>query len=277
MMSQREPTAGLSCQQFHSFEFPLTSPGLTRAQSADSPTSSSTPASPGGVVLRRPSRDSASSSLTSSITSSRASTSSLSPLSTPSSSRPTSSTELPPTPHRVSWIEDGVWLPPPRSSPLLRPPSLEPDSLSISSVDEEPESPLPTASSHYPTAQRLADKVMHRFSAVGQALGGLVCHKKRLTNRVQELSERRGEPFADAVRSFLENTLRKKSEPWGLTALLQEVRSQLTSLRETLLDCGDIQATLDELNDLEIGEIAAISRFYEGKYLLPKIPHIVNS
>lgn len=177
----------------------------------------------------------------------------------------------------MSWIEDGVWLPPPRSSPLLRPPSLEPDSLSISSVDEEPESPLPTASSHYPTAQRLADKVMHRFSAVGQALGGLVCHKKRLTNRVQELSERRGEPFADAVRSFLENTLRKKSEPWGLTALLQEVRSQLTSLRETLLDCGDIQATLDELNDLEIGEIAAISRFYEGKYLLPKIPHIVNS
>lgn len=116
--------------------------------------------------------------------------------------------------------------------------------------------PLPVTSSHYPAAQRLADKVMHRFSAVGQALGGLVCHRKRLTNRVQELSERRGEPFAEAVRSFLETSLKKKSEPWGLTALLQEVRSQLTSLRETLLDCADIQALLDELNDSEIGEFA---------------------
>lgn len=163
----------------------------------------------------------------------------------------------------MSWIEDGVWLPPPRPSSHLRPPSLEPDSLSISSVEEEPESPLPTTSSHYPSAQRLADKVIHRFSAVGQALGGLVCHKKRLTNRVKELSERRGEPFADAVRSFLETTLKKRSEPGGLTALLQEARSQLTSLRETLLDCADVQATLDDLNDLDIGELANKFVFFE--------------
>lgn len=158
-----------------------------------------------------------------------------------------------------------MWLPPPRSSLHLHPPSLEADSLSISSVEEEPESPLPVASLHYPTAQRLADKVMHRFSAVGQALGGLVCHRKRLTNRVQELSERRGEPFADAVRSFLETTLKKKSEPWGLTALLQEVRSQLTSLRETLLDSADIQATLDELNDLEIGEFPKKKKMFSPR------------
>lgn len=163
---------------------------------------------------------------------------------------------IPSSPHRVSWIEDGVWLPPPRPSSLLRPPSLEPDSLSISSIEEDLECPQPNPSSHYPSAQRLADKVLHRFSAVGQALGGLVCQKKRLANRVQELSERRGEHFGDAVKGFVETTLKRGPDPGGVTVLLQEVRSSLTSVRETLLDCQDIQGILDsitDLNDLEIG------------------------
>lgn len=133
------------------------------------------------------------------------------------------------------------------------------DSLSISSIEEEQEN-QPPSPSHHPSAHRLADKVIHRLSAVGQALGGLVCPKKRLTNRVLELSERKGATFSEAVKEFVEMTKKRASDPEavvGLTEFLQEVRSSLTSLRETLLDYPEIQALLDsvtDLNDSEIGE-----------------------
>lgn len=166
---------------------------------------------------------------------------------------------VPQSPHRVSWIEDGVWLPPPRPNSLLHPPSLELDSLSISSIEEEQESQTPSPTPHHPSAHRLADKVIHRLSAVGQVLGGLVSQKKRLTNRVQELSERKGGAFAEAVKGFVETTLKRGADPDGVrgSEFLQEVRSSLTSLRETLLDYPEIQALLDsttDINDSEIGE-----------------------
>lgn len=112
---------------------------------------------------------------------------------------------------------------------------------------------------HYPCAQRLAHKVKHRLSAVGQVLSGLVSQKKRLTNRVHEMSERKHEPFAEAVRAFVETTLRKGADPGKVTAseFLQEVRSSLTLLREPLWDCQEILAVLDSMTDLtdsEIGE-----------------------
>lgn len=118
---------------------------------------------------------------------------------------------------------------------------------------------MPNPSLYYPCAHRLADKVIHRLSAVGQALSGLVSQKKRLTNRVQELSERKGEPFAEAVRGFLEVMMRRGADPEGVTGMefLQEVRLSLTSLRETLLDCQEILPLLDsmtDINDSEIGE-----------------------
>lgn len=94
---------------------------------------------------------------------------------------------------------------------------------------------------------------------MGQALGGLVCQKKRLTNRVQELSERKGGAFAEAVKAFVDVTLKGGTDPSGEAGseFLQEVRSSLTSLREMLLDCPDTRAILDsitDLNDLEIGQ-----------------------
>ena len=102
---------------------------------------------------------------------------------------------------RVSWIEDGVWLPPPRSQSSLDPrSSMELDSLSISSMEDSQDDPDTLTLSHvcvHPSAQRLADKVKNRLSAVGQAIGGLVSHKKRLAIRVQELGERRGGEFAE--------------------------------------------------------------------------------
>ncbi|XP_036976407.1 ras and Rab interactor 2 isoform X1 [Acanthopagrus latus] len=241
------------------------SSGLTRAKSADSPNCPPTPSptvSSAGVVLRRPSKDS------SSNLPQRESTESLPP-STPSTPGSRNSTvfepqphgsPVPQSPHRVSWIEDGVWLPPPRPSSLLQPPSLELDSLSISSIEEEQESQTPSPNPHYPCAHRLADKVIHRLSAVGQAIGGLVSQKKRLTNRVQELSERKGEPFAEAVKEFVEMVLKRSADPSGVTGseFLQEVRSSLTSLKETLLDCQEIQTLLDSITDMNDAEIESL-------------------
>ncbi|XP_042270702.1 ras and Rab interactor 2 [Thunnus maccoyii] len=236
----------------------IESSGLIRAQSADSPPFSSTSAASAGVVLRRPSRDSVSSF------SDRESTESLPsmPVSfdSPASELQYHGSPVPQSPHRVSWIEDGVWLPPPRPSSFLQPPSLELDSLSISSIEEEQEIQTPSPTPHHPSAHRLADKVIHRLSAVGQALGGLVCQKKRLINRVQELSERRGGAFAEAVKGFAEMTLKKGADPGGVTGseFLQEVRSSLTSLRETLLDYPEIQAILDGITDLNDSEIDSL-------------------
>ncbi|KAM4589334.1 ras and Rab interactor 2 [Fundulus diaphanus] len=239
--------------------------GLIRARSADSPF---TPKTPTEVVLRRPSRDFACS------VPQRASTGSLStpPMpGTPEQHR--HSSPVPQSPHRVSWIEDGVWLPPPRPSSFLTPPSLELDSLSISSIEEEQETQIASTTPHHPSAHRLADKVIHRLSAVGQALGGLVSQKKRLTNRVVELSERKGTAFGEAVKGFVEMTLKGGSDPSGLTGaeFLQEVRSSLSSLREILLDYPDIQAILDSLTDLTDSEIDSLLELSLHKVALKPI------
>ncbi|XP_037534436.1 ras and Rab interactor-like protein [Nematolebias whitei] len=232
--------------------------GLVRARSADSSSAQPTPTE---VVLRRPSKDFLNSAPQ------KVSTGSLSISSTPGSTTPElhrHSSPVPQCPHRVSWIEDGFWLPPPRPLSLLHPPSLELDSLSISSIEEEQETYIPSPSSHTPQPHRLANKVINRLSAVGQALGGLVSQKKRLINRVQELSERKGRAFAEAVKGFVDVTLKGGTDPSGVTGseFLQEVRSSLTSLREMLLDCPDIQAILDsitDLNDFEIESLVELS------------------
>ncbi|XP_040929397.1 ras and Rab interactor 3 isoform X2 [Betta splendens] len=243
--------------------------GLTRAQSADSPhgpeaTAEEVGAST-GVVLRRPSREDVS------TLPQRLSTESLTVMSHSNRGSLTSlgsdvqhGSPVPMSPHRVSWIEDGVWLAPPRPSSLLQPPSLELDSLSISSMEEEQEFQASSSPSHHPSAHRLADKVINRLSAVGQVLGGLVCPKQRLINRVQELSERKGGSFADTVKGFVEATLKKGADSDGATGseFLQEVRSSLTTLREALLDYPEIQTLLDsitDLNELEIESLVELS------------------
>ncbi|XP_061538480.1 ras and Rab interactor 3 isoform X2 [Phycodurus eques] len=245
--------------------------GLIRAKSEESPLTSSMSALQGGVVLRR---------------SSLSSTSSLSKSGSTGRLLP-STAELrnrgspgPQTPHRVSWIEEGFWLPPAqRPSSLLQPPSPELDSLSVSSIEEEPEDQSPSPVAHHPSAHRLADKVIHRLSAVGQALGSLVCQKKRLTNRVLDLSEKKLGSFADAVREFVEATLQRDPVPGGLTGseFLLEVRSSLTSLRETLLDYTDIQALLNSMADLSDSEIDSLVEISVHKVALkPVSAHIYS-
>ncbi|XP_074497401.1 ras and Rab interactor 2 isoform X1 [Sebastes fasciatus] len=254
----------------------MQSPGLIRAMSTESPQCPPTPASPGGVVFRRPSRD------TPSSVSHRESTGSLSPStsSTPGSSnraslelQPHGSPVHPLSPHRVSWIEDGVWLPPPRPSSLLNLPSLELDSLSISSIEEEQEFQTASCTLHQPSAHRLADKVMNRLSAVGQALGGLVSQKKRLTNRVKEVSERKGAAFGEAVKEFVEMTRKKGADAGGVTGpeFLQEVRASLSSLRETLLDYPEIQMLLDSITDMNDSEIDTLVELSVHKVALKPV------
>lgn len=250
--------AGLQSKRAISLEQETPAPntessGLIRACSADSAPTEQTPA---GVVLRRPSRDLVIAQPQRVSTGSLSSSTSSTPRNgTPELQR--HSSPVPQSPHRVSWIEDGVWLPPPRPSSLLQPPSLELDSLSISSIEEEMEPQMLSSSHHHASAHRLADKVLHRLSAVGQALGGLVSQRKRLSNRVQELSEKKGAAFAEAVKGFVEMTSKRGTDSSGVTGseFLQEVRLSLTSLRETLLEYAEIQMLLESITDLNDSEI----------------------
>lgn len=214
------------------------------------------PVTPTGVVLRR-----ASSSSTSDPQK-RASSDSI-------------SSPIAQSPHRVSWVEDKLWMNPPAPSSLLHPPCLEFDSLSMSSIEEEPD-PEPTVSpSQVQNSPRLplADKVKNRLSAVGQALGGLMNPQKRLSKRVQEMSERKCSPFAEALRAFVEQTLKMRAVS-GVTSteMLQEVRSSLTALKEMLYDSVEIQSIIDSLGDMsdsELGKNPTTSRISFNGPLLP--------
>lgn len=163
---------------------------------------------------------------------------------------------LPQTPHRVSWIEEKIWLNAPSPSSLLPLPCLELDSLSVSSIEEEFEPASSPSLSQHSSRLPLADKVKNRLSA---ALGGLVSPQRRLNKRIQELAERKDGAFAEAVRSFVEQTLAAGNAP-GVTCseMLQEVRSSLTALRETLFEYPEIQSITDGLGDMPDFELDAI-------------------
>ncbi|TSP46816.1 NAD-dependent protein deacetylase sirtuin-2 [Bagarius yarrelli] len=163
------------------------------------------------------------------------------------------SSPIPQSPHRVSWIEDKVWMNPPAPSSLLHPPCLEFDSLSMSSIEEEPEVEPAVSSCQVQNSPRLplTDKVKNRLSAVGQALGGFIKPQKRLNKRVQEMRERKGSPFAEALKGFVEQTLKLRASCHVTsTEMLQEVRSSLTALREMLYDSAEIQSIIDTLGDV---------------------------
>ncbi|KAK0143050.1 Ras and Rab interactor 3 [Merluccius polli] len=269
------------------------SSGLIRAQTAES-----APTSPtlGAVVLRRASQESVypprvpggRSSLPSPIPSFLTSNmpqvypTTIAPGGTRRHSGP-----LPQSPHRVSWVEDGVWLAAAHSSRSSysnlppQPPSVELDTLSVSSIEEEQESAVAqTPTSQQIPTHKLADKVKNRLSAVGQAIGGLVNQQKRLINRVLELSDRKGGVFAEALREFVETTLKggmDPDRPRG-SEFLQEVRSSLTALREVLLDCPEIQAILDSMADTPDSEIDSMVELSLHKVALkPVSSHLYAS
>lgn len=194
-----------------------------------------------GVVLRR-----ASNSSSSSDPFQRSSTGSTMP-----------SSPAPLSPHRVSWVENNMWGSPPPPPSLLHPPSLELDSLSISSMEEEADSACSSPALSHHSRLPLADKVKNRLSAVGHALGGLVNPQTRLTNRVQELSRSRSGAFAEALRTFVEQTQRTEvmDAVMSSTDILQDVRSSLTGLRDSLLDYPDISSLIDSMADMPDAEL----------------------
>ncbi|XP_072524825.1 ras and Rab interactor 2 isoform X2 [Salminus brasiliensis] len=169
------------------------------------------------------------------------------------------SSQPPQSPHRVSWVEDTFWITPPPPSTLLHPPCLELDSLSVSSIEEEPEPALSPCQSQPSPRLPLANKVKNRLSAVGLALGGIVSPQRRLYKRVQEMSQRKDGPFAEAVRGFIEQILKSRTI-YGVssTEMLQEVRTSLTGLREALYDSADIQSIIDCLGDMPDYEVDAM-------------------
>ncbi|KAK1790138.1 hypothetical protein P4O66_013973 [Electrophorus voltai] len=178
---------------------------------------------------------------------------------------------VPQSPHRVSWVEDKFWLNPPPSPSLLQPPCLELDSLSISSIEEEPEAESPSQLQHL-SRLPLADKVKNRLSAVGQALGSLMSPRRRLSKRVQELSERRGGAFAEAVRGFVEQMMKLSAVPSGISVdVLQDVRVSLTALKETLYDYTEIQSITDTLTELPDVELDALLELALHKVALKPI------
>lgn len=201
-----------------------------------------------GVVLRR-----ASSSSSSSDPFQRGSTGSTMPCS-----------PAPLSPHRVSWVESNMWLSPPPPPSLLHPPSLELDSLSISSMEEETDSSCSSPALSHHSRLPLADKVKNRLSAVGHALGGLVNPQTRLTNRVQELSRSRSGAFAETLRAFMEQTQRAEvmDAVMSSTDILQEVRSSLTGLRDSLLDYPDISSLIDSMADMSDAELGMTTLDY---------------
>lgn len=180
------------------------------------------------------------------------------------------SSPVPQSPHRVSWVEDKLWMNPPAPSSLLQPPCIEFDSLSMSSIDEEPDTEPAISPSQVQNSPRLplADKVKNRISAVGQALGGFMNPQKRLSKRVQEMSERKGSSFAEALRGFVEQTLKTRAGCAATsTVILQEVRSSLTALRETLYESAEIQSIIESMGDVPDFELGKITRAFSAHLL----------
>ncbi|KAI5626364.1 ras and Rab interactor 2 [Silurus asotus] len=255
-MARAWPGAGLK-KRAESLEDSSASYESSAGSPVENPVS---PVIPSGVVLRRASSTSTTDPLK------RVSADSISP--------------IPQSPHRVSWVEDKPWNPPAPSS-LLHPPCLELDSLSMSSIEEETDVEQSASPSLVQNSPRLplADKVKNRLSAVSQALGGLMNPQRRLSKRVQEMSERKGSAFAEALRGFVEQTLKMKATcVVTSTEILQEVRSSLTALREMLYDSSEIQSITDSLGDVPDFELDTIMEQVLHKVALkPVSTHLYES
>lgn len=90
---------------------------------------------------------------------------------------------------------------------------------------------------------------------------------------MQEMSERKGGSFAEALRGFVDQTLKTRAV-CGVTSteMLQEVRSSLTALRDMLYDSVEIQVIIESLGDVpdfELGKTTTTRRFsFNG----PRLP-----
>ncbi|XP_042294966.1 ras and Rab interactor-like protein isoform X2 [Sceloporus undulatus] len=179
------------------------------------------------------------------------------------------------SPHRVSWIEGIPAEIPPAwslkksssessllSESLLLPPIPELDSLSVSSVEDEPEGlPLTPAASHKRQGRSsavLTYKVLHRLSAVGSALGSFLCAERRVSKRVQELAQEPTSYIGGLVQSFVGHILRGGGmrHPTS-TDMLQEIRQMISNLKGYLCESSELRTICEhgEAEEMDLGSV----------------------
>lgn len=177
------------------------------------------------------------------------------------------------SPHRASWIEVAPataphCCPPKESGPesslpnesLILPLIPELDSLSLSSMEDEGDS-LPHTTSHKKrrsSAATLTYKVIHRLSAVGSALGGLLSTEHRVSNRVQELAQEPMSYLGGLVQSFVGHILRGTGVRHSTsTDMLQEIRQMISNLKSYLCESSELCAICEhgEAEEMDLGSV----------------------
>ncbi|KAH0631548.1 hypothetical protein JD844_005921 [Phrynosoma platyrhinos] len=177
------------------------------------------------------------------------------------------------SPHRVSWIEGIPAEIPPAwslkksssessllSESLLLPPIPELDSLSVSSIEDEPEGfPLTPATLHKRQGRSsavLTHKVFHRLSAVGTALGSFLSAERRVTKRVQELAQEPTSYVGGLIQSFVGHILRGGGmrHPTS-TDMLQEIRQMISNLKGYLCESSELRTICEhgEAEEIDLG------------------------
>ncbi|XP_029427053.1 ras and Rab interactor-like protein [Rhinatrema bivittatum] len=173
-------------------------------------------------------------------------------------------------PHRVSWIEgDNLMtcvLKKSRSESslsscdsFLLPPIPELDSLSISSTEEEGDShTLLLVPRKKSPSTVLTDKVRHRLSAVGSAFSGLICLKKRVGNRIQDMSQESASYFGGRLKRFVGHMLKGSSRHLTSTEMLQEVRQMIANLKSYLAESSELHAMVEHADQEDFNLDATI-------------------
>ncbi|XP_060113746.1 ras and Rab interactor-like protein [Heteronotia binoei] len=177
------------------------------------------------------------------------------------------------SPHRVSWIEAAPVTAPPccaskesgsesslLNESLVLPLIPELDSLSLSSMEDEGDSLSLTAlqKKRHSSPAALTYKVLHRLSAVGSTLGGLLSTERRISNRVQELAQEPMSYVGGLVQSFVGHILRgsRVRHPTS-TDLLQEIRQMISNLKGYLCESLELRAICepDEAEEMDLGSV----------------------
>ncbi|XP_053562490.1 uncharacterized protein LOC128653307 [Bombina bombina] len=178
-------------------------------------------------------------------------------------------------PHRVSWIEAEhvaeVSLKKSNSETslissdsFLLPPLSELDSASISSVEDEKDCHSSPRRRKHPHG--LGDIVRHSFLAVSTVLTGFVSPEKHLGNRIQQIAEDPSSYLGCKVQTFI-GQFKEFSQHQSSTEMLQEIRQELTDLKNNLLESNDIWEIVEH-HGIEDSKIASIIETSLHKCLL---------
>ncbi|XP_039616523.1 ras and Rab interactor 2 [Polypterus senegalus] len=193
---------------------------------------------------------------------------------------------VPQSPHRASWIEEGCFSPSLQktrsetslcsSDGTLMPPISELDSLSLSSMEDEGELTLssaglscsPVLGHRKRQSLAVADKVKNRISAVGKSIGGLISLERRITNRINELSQKTGSEFGNLAQTFITHMMNGTSQDKSSTEMLQNVRQMLTNLKTYLLEGSELHSILESGGDIPETELDNIVEVALHKVIL---------